>query len=601
MENTEFIKTENRPKKRTRNIFTMTTFQNVVFNLAILIAFIIYAVVMNNAMTTIVNTAVTASTNQSIFQSKEGVLRQSTISIYGDIHTIVGAVAAGGTLDNVSSSITSIQDLEAQIPEYVDYITTESLLISESPNGPALAEDLKANIDAYLAASDEVISAASSGDAMAAISVLTTSFAESYEALNTTYDSIEVEIEALTDGLSGYLNLQKAAVSKAGIVIMIIVVLIILASLIVSYIRISLKIKKISRELNGIINNIQDGNGDLTSRINTFTDTEIQTLSDGINLFIETLQGIIRGVKDGTVVLTSSSEAMTGQIQRASDNITNTSAALEELSASMDTVAATASEIDDNLDEVKNATELIHNEANEGTQTAASIRKEADEIKNMAAQKKENTGAKMEELSQTLTQSVKDSEKVSQINDLTNEILSIASQTNLLALNASIEAARAGEAGKGFAVVADEISALADNSRQTASNIQGISAEVTEAVRTLSENAMEVIEFINQNVLADYDSFVETGDKYENTAIIMDDILSKFTELANNLNEIMQNMANNVTSITDSVRESSEAINMSAINSTQIVDEISQIDSAMDENNRVTSQLNENTKMFVNL
>lgn len=601
MENKEQLTEEIRPKKRTRNIFTMTTFQNVVFNLAILIAFIIYAVVMNNAMTTIVNTAVTASTNESILQSNEASLRQSTLSIYGDVHTLVGTVAAGGSLDNVASSVTEIQELQEKIPTYVDYISGESILVTQTANGSALAEELKTNIDAYLAATAEVLSASETGDALAAITALTTTFTDSYNALNTTYDNIESEIETLADGLEGYLSSQKAAVSKTGIIIMIIVVLIILASLIVSYIRISLKIKKISKELNGIISNIQNGNGDLTSRINTYTDTEIQTLSDGVNLFIETLQGIIRGVKDGTVVLTSSSEAMTGQIQRASDNITNTSAALEELSASMDTVAATASEIDDNLDEVKNATELIHNEANEGTQTSASIRKEADEIKNMAAQKKENTGAKMEELSQTLTQSVKDSEKVSQINDLTNEILSIASQTNLLALNASIEAARAGEAGKGFAVVADEISALADNSRQTASNIQGISAEVTEAVRTLSENAMEVIEFINQNVLADYDAFVETGDKYENTAIIMDDILSKFTELANNLNVIMQNMANNVTSITDSVRESSEAINMSAINSTQIVDEISQIDSAMDENNRVTSQLNENTKMFVNL
>ena len=81
----------------------------------------------------------------------------------------------------------------------------------------------------------------------------------------------------------------------------------------------------------------------------------------------------------------------------------------------------------------------------------------------------------------------------------------------------------------------------------------------------------------------------------------MDRILGQFTELAGNLNTIMDQMANSVTSITESVRESSDAINMSAVNSSHIVDEISQIDSAMDENNRVTSQLNDNTKMFVTL
>ena len=101
----------------------------------------------------------------------------------------------------------------------------------------------------------------------------------------------------------------------------------------------------------------------------------------------------------------------------------------------------------------------------------ADIKAEANEIKNGAQNKKENTGAKVGELSQILEKSVKDSEKVSQINELTAVILDIASQTNLLALNASIEAARAGEAGKGFAVVASEISSLAENSRQTAGNI----------------------------------------------------------------------------------------------------------------------------------
>lgn len=106
----------------------------------------------------------------------------------------------------------------------------------------------------------------------------------------------------------------------------------------------------------------------------------------------------------------------------------------------------------------------------------------------------------MEELSGVLEKSVKDSEKVSQINELTKVILDIASQTNLLALNASIEAARAGEAGKGFAVVAQEISALADNSRQTAGNIQIISNEVTEAVKSLAENAMQLHLFLPQFV-----------------------------------------------------------------------------------------------------
>ena len=588
-------------KKQKGNVLSTTLFQNIMFNAIILIAFIIYAIVMMQALSTITSSATVASTNQSELQRQEGKLHQMTVNINGDVHTIVSTTAAGGIVSDDNDSVKEVRKLCSELDKYVSYITDESILVSQSADGPAQAAELASCIDKYKSAVENVISYAQTGDAIMAITVLTSDYESVNNALESSYQAVEDSIQALSENLENYLGGVKADASVKGIILLVIVVVIILASLIITYFRVSRIIKRMTQELDLIIQNIQNGNGDLTARIHTRTSTELQTISNGINLFIETLQEIIRGVKDGAVVLTTSAESMTGQIQRASDNITNTSAALEELSASMDTVSATATEIDDNLAEVKAATARIHEEAANGSLTAADIRKEADEIKQLASQKKNDTGSKMEELSITLQQSVKDSEKVGQINELTNEILTIASQTNLLALNASIEAARAGEAGRGFAVVADEISTLADNSRQTASNIQSISAEVTEAVRTLSDHALEVIAFINENVLSDYDSFVETGERYENTALLMDRILGQFTELAGNLNTIMDQMANSVTSITESVRESSDAINMSAVNSSHIVDEISQIDSAMDENNRVTSQLNDNTKMFVTL
>ncbi len=292
---------------------------------------------------------------------------------------------------------------------------------------------------------------------------------------------------------------------------------------------------------------------------------------------------------------------MTSQILLASDNITNTSAALEELSASMQNVSETAGVMNNKLEDVKSATDTINGGVEDGTAKAQEIRAEAIEIKESAQNKKDNTGSKMEELSGVLEQSVKDSEKVAQINELTKVILDIAGQTNLLALNASIEAARAGEAGKGFAVVASEISTLAENSRQTAGNIQNISSEVTEAVTSLAKNAMEVLDFINSTVLADYDAFVETGEKYEETARIINEMLDGISEQTQSLNRIMDEMADSVTSISASVHEASDAINQSAENSQDIVDEISGISSAMDTNNDVKDKLNESTKQFVRI
>ena len=582
------------------NPLSTTLFQTVIFNIAILAAFIIYVLVTSSAMKDITESAKTASISQSDLMAQESALNEKVVLLYGNANTIVGTVVGTGSVESSSNLVGEMLTLIDDLDQHVEFIKN-SILVTQTAEGADQAARLAENVEAFKQANTQMVELCQAGQAMPAITLLSGDYNTAYTNLIASFEEVEGTISYLSGNLGNYLDGVRATALQKGYLFLIIVVAVVVVSVVFSYMRISRTIKRMSGELNGIIDNIQTGNGDLTARIRTKTGTELITISDGINHFIETLQNIIRGVKDGTVVITSSAESITGQIQRASDNITNTSAALEELSATMDTVATTASAIDQNLDEVKNATEMIHNEAKEGNKTAAEIRKEADEIKNQASKKKDDTGAKMESLSETLQKSVKDSEKVSQINDLTNEILSIASQTNLLALNASIEAARAGEAGKGFAVVADEISALADNSRQTANNIQSISSEVTDAVKTLSENAIEVITFINENVLADYDAFVETGDKYENTAVLMNDILNKFSSLADNLNEIMETMSGSVMGITQSVRESSDAITMSATSSSEIVDEISQIDSAMEENNRVAQELSNNTKMFVSL
>ena len=78
-------------------------------------------------------------------------------------------------------------------------------------------------------------------------------------------------------------------------------------------------------------------------------------------------------------------------------------------------------------------------------------------------------------------------------------------------------------------------------------------------------------------------------------------MLSKFNAKADNLNAIMAEMATSVTSISESVKESTVAINTSASNSTEIVGEMQGIGEAMDNNNRVTNQLSDSTKQFVNL
>ncbi len=118
-----------------------------------------------------------------------------------------------------------------------------------------------------------------------------------------------------------------------------------------------------------------------------------------------------------------------------------------------------------------------------------------------------------------LERAIADSQRVRDIDTLTEEILSISSQTNLLALNASIEAARAGEAGKGFAVVADEIRQLADNSREAVDKIRQVTEDVVQNVSVLSGRSREVLEFMNEKVMKDYQGMTELARMYKQDAV----------------------------------------------------------------------------------
>ena len=577
------------------NFFQSITFQNIIVNVVILVAFIVYAIISNTAMQSVKSQALVASENELICAEESAQLRQDIIHISAEINRTLGQCEAGNVM-----SASEFDDMNSYIDDLENHLTymESSIIVSNVSDGEQIVADLRTNTEAFASSAETLKGYIAASDMAGAIGYVTSEYGTNLEAAYASLDTVDAAITSLSEGFSGYLDSYISQVSMKGYFVMGIVVVLIIVSFLLSFIRINKTILGISYELQSIINNINRGKGDLTARINTKTKTELAMISDGINEFLGTLQGVIKDVKEGASVLSTSSDSMVVKIQSASDNVTNTSAAMEELAASMENVSTTAVDLNDKVFEVREATNAIDAEAKEGASKANEIKMAADEIKKEATEKKDNTGAKMEELSRVLEVSVKESEQVNQIGDLTNEILDIASQTNLLALNASIEAARAGEAGKGFAVVADEISKLAANSRDTAGNIQEISAKVTAAVKTLSDNAVQVIEFINENVLADYDAFVETGSKFEDTATMIDEMLATFSDKADNLNNVMNEMADRIETISNSVNESSNAIGMSAQAATEIVGEIQGINEAMDQNNDVTKQLNSSTQKF---
>lgn len=383
----------------------------------------------------------------------------------------------------------------------------------------------------------------------------------------------------------------------------IIVVLCIIAVLAALYSVFMLIIRNLSaanREINEIIKGIDQNEGDLTKRVSIRTNDEIADLGKAINTFMEKLQNIMKMIIENSQKL----EKVVGEVQESvrtsNDSASDLSAVTEELSATMQEVGHSATVINQNADSVRSEVEIIADKSNSINDYSKQMKENADEMESNAKANMQETSIKVQEILEVLNQAIEDSKSVEQVNGLTNDILNISSQTNLLALNASIEAARAGEAGKGFAVVADEIRQLADSSRETANRIQQINQVVTNAVHNLAGNANNLVEYMNDSILPEFENFVSSGEQYRDNATYIEGVMNEFTAKTDDLKRAMDEIAASIGTITDAIEEGARGVTGAAESTQMLVEDMENISNRMDENQKIAVALQKETDVFKN-
>ncbi len=228
------------------------------------------------------------------------------------------------------------------------------------------------------------------------------------------------------------------------------------------------------------VEDVADGDGDLTRRIDYDQDDELGRVARALNRFLDKIRNSIRVIANSADSLSSTgqrlgsvSDAMVESVDSTTSEAGMVASAAEQVSASTDTVASAAEEMQATIREIaENATRA----ADASSGAVESVR---------------NASAIMGRLSDSSTQ----------IGSVLGLIEEIAEQTNLLALNATIEAARAGEAGRGFAVVANEVKELAEQTARATDDIRrkvGSMQTDTEAAVGALDGYTSVIEEIDQ-------------------------------------------------------------------------------------------------------
>ena len=261
------------------------------------------------------------------------------------------------------------------------------------------------------------------------------------------------------------------------------------------------------------------------------------------------------------------SETIREKMMSASDKISGINDSISEINAAMQRTEGGIIEQTNSIQSIESICNDVTEASDSFAQDTKMMSEKTDEIINRVKAivpdilNNKNHAVEVTTRSKNDLESALEGVKViEQIVDVANAIQSIANQTNLLALNASIEAARAGDAGRGFAVVADEINSLSVTTGNEIDKVNTLISEVMSNIKRLSDVSAQIIRFLNENVLPDYDNLETLANNYMEDANYYSDISRELGSGADRLNSSIVEISRVIETITSAQDELNNAV-----------------------------------------
>lgn len=351
------------------------------------------------------------------------------------------------------------------------------------------------------------------------------------------------------------------------------------------------RFKKSMGKLNDKVKELAGGSGDLTKEIDIYTGDELEVIAENMNAFIRQIRSLVKEVAQSTEDILTTGQELNSTVNDNVRIMSFMNTEIEDISTNMERSSASSRMLSENLSEsAENIAEFAEN-VNEIREMVQQANENAQETSAMAKENRKNALDSIYAMQKRMEKTSRDAKKIEKVKQIAEEISSIAGQTRILSLNAQIEAARAGTMGAGFAVVATKVGALSNDIDRAVAEINDINSQVLSAVGALSAASEELIRFVSEDVVKDYDAFADLGEAYGSTT---DTIRVQMTEIgrqSKNISQTISDISMDVRQITSTVISTADSANELARSTNQISESLESLNYASQKNAEQSEKL----------